>query len=611
VPGGDAGAAPTDEPWYRTYFGPSFWALVEQEYTPERTAVELRYLREVLEEYAPGRRVLDLGCGTGRHSSGLAAAGFEVTGIDVSPSALELARAQHGDQPGLSFVQHDVLTAQPWPVGEVDAVIFVQGLGWGTDADQRRLLRRVRQCLAPGGVLVLDLSNLASILRNFLATWKFDSDHHGSFGIQRSYLVETGRIEGWFEHLPDRPDQGSAISLWQSIRVYLVEQVISLVRQCGFTVVARHAEFDRDQQPGMDSRYVQLVCRAVDVPPDGLALVRSTRAPGPGLDLHWTPDEAEFLSPTTQQLWQQWWPASVAEQLALVGDYGLADPYGGHRSAGVLSAAHGVDLDAGCVTFGAGVTQLLATLSALADGGRVATTAFGHPDLAEWARAGGSDVLVADGWADSDAVRSCSLVMLDSPDAAGEILDRDELARLCARLTSTAVVVVDESYANYLGPAASAVPVTAEVDNLVVLRGFSKAYCLGGLRAGYAVCSPALARQVRARAVPLAVASASLEFAVRLIAAGDIFGPLRQRIAEVAPVVRTALQRLGVAMSSGHPALPWLIAQDAPVAARVLGRAGISHKSFSPAGGVGMELVRLALPLSEARLRRFLQLVQA
>ncbi|MDQ1742081.1 MAG: hypothetical protein QOE23_420, partial [Pseudonocardiales bacterium] len=189
MPGDD----PATEPWYRTYFGPSFWALVEQEYTAERTAVEVRYLRQVLEKYAPGRRVLDLGCGTGRHSSGLAAAGFSVTGLDVSPTALELARAQHGDEPGLTFRQHDVLTAEPWPVGEVDAVIFVQGLGWGSDADQRRLLRRVRQRLAPGGVLVLDLSNLAAILRNFLPDWQLPSDRHGSFAIRRDYVPATGR----------------------------------------------------------------------------------------------------------------------------------------------------------------------------------------------------------------------------------------------------------------------------------------------------------------------------------------------------------------------------------------------------------------------------------
>ncbi|HEY0167527.1 MAG TPA: aminotransferase class I/II-fold pyridoxal phosphate-dependent enzyme [Jatrophihabitans sp.] len=604
MPGGD----PPAEPWYRTYFGPSFWALVEQEYTAERTAVEVRYLQKVLEEYAPGRRVLDLGCGTGRHSSGLASHGFQVTGLDVSPSALERAQAQHGGEHGLSFLQHDVMTAQPWPVGEVDAVIFVQGLGWGADADQRRLLRRIHRCLAPGGVLVLDLSNLASILRNFLATGHFPSDRHGSFAIRRDYLPATGRIEGWFEHLPA---EGSATSLWQSVRVYLVEQVISLVKQCGFAVEATHAEFDRNQQVTMDSRYVQLVCRAVAVPPDSLALVRSTRAPGPELDLHWTPDEAEFLCPTTQELWRQWWPASVTEQLELVGDYGLHDPYGGHRGAGVLSAAHGVSLDADCITFGAGATQLLAVLSTLADGGRVATAPFGHPDLAEWARASGSDVLVADSWADLDALRACSLIVLDRPGSAGEVLDTDELARLCARLAGTAVVVVDESYANYLGPNASAAPVTAEVDNLVVVRGFSKGYCLGGLRAGYAVCSPALAQEVRARAVPMAVATASLEFALRLIGAGDIFGPLRDRIAEVGPVVRTALQRLGVATSSGHPALPWLVAQDAAVASRVLGRAGISHKSFRPAGGGRADLVRLALPLSEARLQRFLQAVQA
>ena len=51
------------------------------------------------------------------------------------------------------------------------------------------------------------------------------------------------------------------------------------------------------------------------------------------------------------------------------------------------------------------------------------------------------------------------------------------------------IVVVDESYASYLGPPESAAALTLEAPNLLVLRSVSKGYCAGGLRVGYVVAS--------------------------------------------------------------------------------------------------------------------------
>ena len=45
---------------------------------------------------SPGQRVLDVGCGTGRHSKALAVRGFEVVGVDISPRFVDLARADAG-----------------------------------------------------------------------------------------------------------------------------------------------------------------------------------------------------------------------------------------------------------------------------------------------------------------------------------------------------------------------------------------------------------------------------------------------------------------------------------------------------------------------------------
>lgn len=59
---------------------------------PERLQREAPLFLRVLEA-GPSRRVLDLGCGSGEHCRFLAAQGFELTGLDASPSQLEAARS--------------------------------------------------------------------------------------------------------------------------------------------------------------------------------------------------------------------------------------------------------------------------------------------------------------------------------------------------------------------------------------------------------------------------------------------------------------------------------------------------------------------------------------
>ncbi len=73
---------------------------------PERLAREQSLILRVLAD-APSKRVLDLGCGAGRHARLLAEHGYEVTGIDLSETALE--RARSGPVPaGVEFLLADM-----------------------------------------------------------------------------------------------------------------------------------------------------------------------------------------------------------------------------------------------------------------------------------------------------------------------------------------------------------------------------------------------------------------------------------------------------------------------------------------------------------------------
>lgn len=116
-------------------------------------------LLEVLRRRGPASGlVIDLGCGSGILSERVAAAGYEVLGIDLSEDLLALARKR---VPGGRFVRGSLWTAKLPPcvavaaVGEVFNYLFDRrGAGQGT----QKVFRRVHDALAPGGPFLLDLA---------------------------------------------------------------------------------------------------------------------------------------------------------------------------------------------------------------------------------------------------------------------------------------------------------------------------------------------------------------------------------------------------------------------------------------------------------------------
>ncbi len=100
----------------------------------------------------PGDRVLDLGCGNGKTSEALIAAGARVTGIDFSPSAVDSCVARMGDRG--EFVVADVRDL-PFGDGVFDTVVSVHVLEHVPASDILQATGEVMRVLRRGGRLYL------------------------------------------------------------------------------------------------------------------------------------------------------------------------------------------------------------------------------------------------------------------------------------------------------------------------------------------------------------------------------------------------------------------------------------------------------------------------
>ncbi len=97
-------------------------------------------------------RTIDFGCGAGNYAVWLARQGFEVTGIDISPSAIDLARKNAGRQGvGCTFIVADVLGDLREVEGPFDFGFDWELLHHIFPDDRPRYMANVARLLRPGG----------------------------------------------------------------------------------------------------------------------------------------------------------------------------------------------------------------------------------------------------------------------------------------------------------------------------------------------------------------------------------------------------------------------------------------------------------------------------
>jgi SAM-dependent methyltransferase len=163
----------TDEHWFDAvadYLGPAY---LRNAFT-KGTEQEVDFLVDAL-RLEPGMRVLDVGCGPGRHSLSLARRGYDVVGVDHSAEFVRLAReAARAERLAVSFEELDV-RALDRP-GEFDATICLCQGGFGLlgGRDETAVFGRIARTLRPGGALAVSAFSAAFAVRHLEAGEEYD-----------------------------------------------------------------------------------------------------------------------------------------------------------------------------------------------------------------------------------------------------------------------------------------------------------------------------------------------------------------------------------------------------------------------------------------------------
>lgn len=197
------------------------------------------------------------------------------------------------------------------------------------------------------------------------------------------------------------------------------------------------------------------------------------------------------------------------------------------------------------------------------------------------------------------------MVLLCTPNnPTGPVLGTAETEEFIRRVPPHVVVVIDEAYQEFVRSedAVDGLAMYRKFPNVVVLRTFSKAHGLAGLRVGYSVSSPVLTQHIRVAATPFAVSQIAETAAIVSLQNYPQVVERVQSLVEERERVTAGLRSLGWAVPDAQGNFVWLdLGEHSAGFAELAGTQALSVRAFPGEG------VRVSIGEVDAN-TRFLQL---
>jgi SAM-dependent methyltransferase len=224
--------------WWQTWFGPGYLALYDG-VLAERTPVETDQIEALLQLHPP-QRILDLPCGQGRHAIELARRGYEVTGVDLSPYMLGVAR-ERADASGVRvrWMAGDMREALPGETFDLVLNLFTSFGYFDDEADDRRVVRAAASMLKPGGRFLLEVINGERIMGDFQEREWFTI---GQTAVMERRSLDVSARRMVVERTVSSTD-GDETSV-HAVRLYSGSAVKTMLDAAGFSRVELYGDWD-------------------------------------------------------------------------------------------------------------------------------------------------------------------------------------------------------------------------------------------------------------------------------------------------------------------------------------------------------------------------------
>jgi len=225
----------SERPWYEIAFG-ELYPLLYPHRDDASADAEVAALERLLAHAFARARVLDVGCGTGRHAAALARRGAHVTALDLSPQLLARARRRPELASG-RLIRAD-MRRLPLRGGFDLAVNLFTSFGYfPTEEENAGVLAELARMLRPGGHLVLDHANRAALESQLVPA---DTRRAPGLVIHQTRRLVGSRVQ---KQVSVERDDGRRERYTEDVRLYRPAELAALLAAAGFADVHCYGGF--------------------------------------------------------------------------------------------------------------------------------------------------------------------------------------------------------------------------------------------------------------------------------------------------------------------------------------------------------------------------------
>lgn len=225
---------------------PDFWEKMERFMfhfirTPEDTRRETDGFLQLL-GLKGGEKILDLGCGPGRHSLAFARLGYDVTSVDITPFYLEkLGRRAREGNLTVHIVKEDIRRFRKKAFFDAAGCFFSTFGYFSNPKHDRQVLRNVVESLKPGGRFLIDVLGREILMRNFREKNTFHDEETGAYLIEH---VTINRRLDWVSNKWTLISGNRQKTYTFGLRIYSKEELEKALEESGYSKAVLYGEFD-------------------------------------------------------------------------------------------------------------------------------------------------------------------------------------------------------------------------------------------------------------------------------------------------------------------------------------------------------------------------------